>query len=374
MMENLPNPEMACEGDMPELLNFLHRVFCERTPDHARFEDISPDLFQHSEEKARRILVLRDEERIIAAAGSHPLTLNIAGCKISATGLGQVATAPEMTGRGCMTRLLEASIARMEEEGAAVSWLGGRRDRYGRFGWEYILSGYNYSMSEKIGRSADDSLQVSQEKCADALMTEGMFVMRESCVYASDSLVNYSVRMTRKSGELFVAHGHGSTSPVAWAVVFPAEKRIAEYCGSIEGVLKIVKTAAVRLGGVTTFVSPVDKGLNERLRAESSGVGFAGQMLLVVSVKKTVEQYSPYINSRLPSGFGVTLRMRLPGGGHEDANIGSGGTVVELDRRSMARLLFGPERATDIPGVDPGLVQLDAILPLPFCIPFLFAV
>lgn len=374
MMDNLPHPEMAHRGDLPELLDFLHRVFSERTPGHARFEDISPDLFRDSEEKAGRFLVLRDEGRIVAAAGSHPSTLNIAGCKISAIGLGQVATVPEMTGRGGMTRLLNATIARMKEEGAAVSWLGGRRDRYGRFGWEYILSGYNYSISEKIGHSADDSFLVSQEKCEDAVITEDMFAMRASCVYVSDSLENYSVRITRKAGELFMAHGRNSSSPVAWAVASPAEKRIVEYSGAVEGIVKIVKTAAVRLGGVSAFVSPVDKGLNERLRSESSGVGFAGQMLLVVSIRKTVEQYAPYIEARLPKGFGVTLRMSLPGGGFEEADIGSGGAVVELDRKSMVRLLFGPERATDIPGVDPSLVQLDTIFPLPFCIQPLFSV
>ena len=78
--------------------------------------------------------------------------------------------------------------------------------------------------------------------------------------------------------------------------------------------------------------------------------------------------------ARLPKGFGVTLRMSLPGGGFEEADIGSGGAVVELDRKSMVRLLFGPERATDIPGVDPSLVQLDTIFPLPFCIQPLFSV
>lgn len=198
--------------------------------------------------------------------------------------------------------------------------------------------------------------------------------MRASCVYVSDSLENYSVRITRKAGELFMAHGRNSSSPVAWAVASPAEKRIVEYSGAVEGIVKIVKTAAVRLGGVSAFVSPVDKGLNERLRSESSGVGFAGQMLLVVSIRKTVEQYAPYIEARLPKGCGVTLRMSLPGGGFEEADIGSGGAVVELDRKSMVRLLFGPERATDIPGVNPSLVQLDTIFPLPFCIQPLFSV
>ena len=368
-----PHPEKATMADMPELLDFLYGTFTANNPTHPRFEWLYPDMFL-DEEKAGRHLVLRSGGRIVSSVGTYPMNLNIAGCEVSIAGVGQVATAPEMMGRGCMSRLLEASITRMEEEGAALSWLAGRHDRYGRFGWEYVFRGYNYSFIEKIGRSADDSLEVTQEKGADAAMTGELFAMRGSNSHISDTISSYSVLMRRSDAELWVARRRGSAGPVAWAIVFPGAKRLAEYCGAADGVMRLVKIAAVRFSGAGLFVSSADKELNERMRAESSGMTFGGQMLLVVSIGKVLEQYAPYINSRLPAGFGATFRMRLPGGRCEEASIGGGGAVVELDRKLMARLLFGPERATQIPGVGSDLAPLDTVLPLPCSVPDLYHV
>ncbi len=366
-------PEKATLADMPELLDFLKGVFSANNPTHPRFEWLYPDMFL-DEGKAGRHLVLRRGGKIVSSVGTYPLTLNTAGCKVTIAGVGQVATSPEMAGRGCMSQLLEASIARMEEEGVALSWLSGRHDRYGRFGWEFVFRGYNHSFIEKIGRTADDSFHVTQEKCTDAVMTDELFAMRGSNSYISDTMANYSVVMQRSEAELWVARPRGSSEPVAWTIVFPGAKKLAEYCGTVDGILHLVKVAAVRFGGASVFASPADKDLNERLRAESSGMTFGGHMLLVVSIKKTLEQYTPYINSRLPAGFGATLRMRLPGGRCEEASIGGGGPVVELDRKLMARLLFGPERATQVPGVGRDLASLDTVLPLPCSLPDLYHV
>lgn len=87
-----------------------------------------------------------------------------------------------------------------------------------------------------------------------------------------------------------------------------------------------------------------------------------------------MENYAPLLQQRTPSGFGVTLRMQLPNGSYEDANIGCGGKIVELDRKRMVRLLFGAERATTIPGVPEDLHELNTLFPLPFTMPDLFRV
>ena len=318
--------------------------------------------------------MIRREGKIVSSIGTYPETINVAGCEVSMFGLGQIATATEMTGRGYMTQLLLASIARMEQEGAAVAWLAGQHDRYARFGWEYVFSHFSYHIAEKMGRTAGDSLQVSSEIAAESTQIPELLAMRGDCAYVSDKPTNYLLRAKRHATEMWIAHTRNSEKPVAWAVIAPGAKRIMDFRGSVDGIVHIAKTAAVRFGGIDIPVSPADKGLNETLRACGTGMGMGGQMLLVVSAKKAIEQYAPYINARLPEGAGATLRMRLPNGSVEEVDIGKGGKVIELDRRQTSRMLFGPERATEIPSVPPDLTWLNTIFPLPCFLPPLFHV
>lgn len=358
-------PESACADDIPELLDFLYGIFTANNPTHPRFEDLYPDLLAVDGDKPARHYVMRRDGKIVSSIGTYPMTMNVAGCKVSMHGLGQVATAPEMTGRGYMTQMLLAAIARMEQEGAAVSWLSGRHDRYARFGWEYVFSNFTYHVSEKIGRTVDDSLQVSSEKGSESTQLPELLAMQGDCSFISDHPANYAMRIRRQDSELWIAHTRDSSKPVAWAAIAPAAKRMLDFRGSVDGIMYIAKTAAVRFGGIDISVNPADRGLNERLRAQSTGVGMAGQMLLVVSIKKTIEQYAPYINARLPEGAGATLRMKLPDGSAEEVDVGKGGKVIEMDRKLMCRMLFGPERATEIPSVPPNMTWLNTVFPLP---------
>ena len=366
--------EKAIAQDIPELLDFVCNTFRADNPGHPRFEALYPDLFLPTDEKAGRHLILRQNGKIISCIGSYPMTLNIAGCKILSAGIGQVSTAAEMKGRGCMSQLLVDSILRMEQEGVALSWLGGRHDRYARYGWETVGTDFNYQYQGTAVRQVNETFLVSQSAGRETEISESMFAMRKQGTTVDDTLENYRVRLGRSDSEVWVAHTKTSDEPVAWAVLFPQSRRVADFCGSVEGVVQIVKSAAFRLGSMSITVSAADCGLNERLRMECIYMGFPAQSLLVVSLKNTMEQYAPLVAKRLPAGFGVTLKMNREDGSSEQVDLGAGGKVVELDRKRMARMLFGPERATDVPGVSPTLTELNTLFPLPFTLPELFHV
>lgn len=366
--------EVASTQDLPELLDLLYGIFLAGNPEHPRFEALYPDLFVETEAAAQRHLIIRQKDRIVSCIGTYPMTLAIAGCRVAVAGLGQVCTDPSMKGRGCMSQLLTASVERMEREGIAVSWLAGRHDRYGRFGWETVASGLTYSFVGSATRTTDASLLVAQSAHREATLTDAMIALRNSTTTVEDTPENYAIRMHRNLGEVWVAHTLKSEAPVAWAVVFPNNRRIGDFYGSIDGILQLVRSAALKLGSVQITVSPAEQGLSEKLRSECAQMSFGASSLLVVSLKKVLENYAPLLQKRMPPGFGVTLRMQLPNGSYEEADIGSSGKIVELDRKRMARLLFGPERATSIPGVPEDLYELNTLFPLPFTLPELFHV
>lgn len=327
-----------------------------------------PDLFTPTAEAVGRHQIIRKAGRIVACLGTYPAVLRIAGCRVPVAGLGQVATAPDMQGRGYLSQLLEAAGRRMEEEGIAVCWLSGRHDRYGRHGWETVQNSYAFTFRGNALRNMDENLLVSSAPGSAAEITEAMFAMRHTATCVEDTIERYRLRLGRNQAEVWTAHQRKTDAVAAWAVVYPAITKIVDYCGSTDGIVQIVKSVALRYDIASIQPSSTEKGLLERLRATCVSMGFGSQMLRVVSLARTLEAYRPLIDAAMPAGCGATLRMTRRESPAEEVILGTGGRTVELDDKRMARLLFGPERACDVPGVPADFHWLNAVFPLPFTI------
>jgi len=77
-----------------------------------------------------------DGDEMIGMIGAYPFDVRMAGVDFRATCVGQVGTPSEHRGRGVMSALLTAATAKMDAE-VDFAWLGGDRQRYGRFGWAF---------------------------------------------------------------------------------------------------------------------------------------------------------------------------------------------------------------------------------------------
>ena len=171
------NIELARPDDLPELLDFLYAAFRAGNPDHPRFEALFPDLVAPTAEAMARHQIIRKGGRIVSCVGTYPMTVRIAGCRVPAAGLGQVSTAPDMQGHGFMTQLLAAAGRRMEEEGAAVSWLGGRHDRYGRHG----VASLPQIPSSEMMRQRPPRPDQAAPSPSDLRSAKGMLLHRNQC-------------------------------------------------------------------------------------------------------------------------------------------------------------------------------------------------
>lgn len=121
-------------GDFPAVVAFLDAVFGEARPhDFAR---MLPARYRPTAAHMRHQLAARDGPRILGLLGLFPLRWHLGTRSLSIGGVGGVGVACEHRGRGLMGRLLDRATALAREEGCALLWLAGQRQRYLRHGFE----------------------------------------------------------------------------------------------------------------------------------------------------------------------------------------------------------------------------------------------
>ena len=292
------NIDFAHAGDRAELLDFLHAVFLRNNPQHPRFEDLFPELFDDTDEAMGRHAVVREGGRIAACVGMYRMTLRIAGCEVPFAGIGQVSTGAGFLGRGFMSALLERQLARARDEGAAFAWLGGRHDRYRRFGFETAGLVFHY------GLDARSTCEIPQTRLVDRLpgapadgLPEALHALRER---TGDILVEpratYLRRLRRRRWEAWTATPSGAAAPDAWALFDPERKTLDELSGDPDGCLEIVAALARRADGdVFATLSPSNRALSEGLRRACRWVSPASNMLSVLDLDRLLAAYAPLI-------------------------------------------------------------------------------
>ena len=330
--------ERATAKDRSELLSFLLGVFRAGRPDHPPFEDIYPDLFLEDDEVLGRHAIIREDGRIVACVGTYLIPVQLGGCRVMTAGLGQVATAPAVCGKGCMTALINHELDRCRDEGALVAWLGGRRDRYAHFGFDDTGLLYDYWLDAHSTRDIPRARTVRHvEATAPDAITPALFALRERT--ANSALVpleTFQLQMTRLGFqfEIWSAFPEGAEEPDAWAVIDVKNNRIQEWCGSAEGRLEIAHAYCAEKHGVRRLESPADAEMNRLLHNLSVHISPTSRTLAVLNARDLLDALAPFV----PPDF------VLP----ENAK--------PLD---LPHLLFGPGRDTaDLPFYVPGIFHV----------------
>jgi len=131
------------------LLRLLERGFGH---EEGFFQREIPQWYADPEVCCTTSYVVESSAGVVAHAGLYPIEITAAGVSYKVGGIGAVVTAPEERGRGHMSRLLQHLITTMRQEGYALSWLDGDRQRYNSYGWE--LAGLVYDLTISL-RSLD---------------------------------------------------------------------------------------------------------------------------------------------------------------------------------------------------------------------------
>lgn len=361
--------EPAKAGDLHELLAFLLAAFRTNSPQHPPFEDLYPDLFAATDEAMGRHLVIREASRIVACVGTYPMDLRIGPCRLRVAGIGQVACAPDLRGGGRMSALLDATVARLPELGCPLSWLGGRHDRYARWGWE--LAGTALRCGMDVHSIGTPPAGWHAEAVSDpSALPDDLWPLRASQpVHEELPHAAWLTKLRRGQTAVWVARRDGSPESGAFAAIRQDGISLQEWGGAEEGLHAILAAAAGRYGAVSaTFVPTLDPA-SALLWSRSTWVSGALSNLLVVDLPALWAAFAPVLQERVPPGVGAMLVMAGRDRELGHVTVGHGGERLVLDRLGMARLLFGPTAPSALLGLPPRLRWLDQVFPLPFRMP-----
>lgn len=131
-----------------ELLSLMNTVFSKKNKRIMDFTVELPKMCVKDDEHMQKHVGLFEEGKMCAALGVYPLPVLIGKEELLFSTVGNVATLPEYEGLGYMTKLLDFAMSELEVIGADASRLGGNRQRYNRYGYEYGGALYNYVFSE----------------------------------------------------------------------------------------------------------------------------------------------------------------------------------------------------------------------------------
>ena len=141
-------------ADYDQLIALLNGVFTRHNGYEQDFEKMLPKMCVRDDVHMGKHFGIFEENQLVACIGVYPLETVVAGETLLFSTMGNIATHWEHTGKGYMSKLIEAALQELKAIGADASRLGGNRQRYNRFGFEscgQILS-FTFNKDTLAGR------------------------------------------------------------------------------------------------------------------------------------------------------------------------------------------------------------------------------
>ncbi|MDE2664828.1 MAG: GNAT family N-acetyltransferase [Acidobacteriota bacterium] len=295
------------------------------------------------------------------------------GCALPVSMICAVATDPERRRRGAASRIMEDAVEAMAARGDAFGllWTGPARDFYRRLGWEVVGSnGWAYQVEPQLagrfeqllpvrpfqgGTDLDRIIEIHEGQPRRLTRTQAEYL---TLLSLPKSEVWVAEEKGRVEGYLVVARAYNKSGVVEWGGT----------SGALSSLLARVlpEPAGERM---QVFVPLPDNPMTELLTGRgcrtripmeiADGCGL--KMVRILSLGNLLQQLSPCLKSRLTGCAGqVSLSVRETGervdlrwdgtdlevGGGRSSSPQDGGQ--ELSLRQAARLVFGPEKPSQI--------------------------
>lgn len=135
--------------DFDELINLIDSVFGFPSERTEGFLSLLPKLYKRDE--PNNIVIERDGE-LVGAVGLFRREIKVGDETLVSMGIGNVACRGDLRGSGIMTKLMTSAVEEIKASDADLSDLGGRRHRYGHFGYECAGRVYNFRIRPDFAR------------------------------------------------------------------------------------------------------------------------------------------------------------------------------------------------------------------------------
>ncbi len=144
-------------SDYDALLALLNAVFTRQNGFQMDFEKQLPKMCVRDDVHMGMHMGIFEDGKLVSCIGVYPLEAVVAGEKLMFSTMGNIATHWDYTGRGYMSKLIDAAQQELEDIGADASRLGGNRQRYGRYGFESCgqVMQFTFAKNTLAGRFTD---------------------------------------------------------------------------------------------------------------------------------------------------------------------------------------------------------------------------
>ncbi len=129
-----------------DLMDFMNYVF-GFNGNSSDFKKLLPKLYARDCDPCYANYVVTEDGKLKAAIGAFDSVLNVNGEQLVCRGIGNVAVHPYSRSKGYMIDCMNMALSDMIRDGVDFSILGGRRQRYGYFGFDAIGAEYNVSIN-----------------------------------------------------------------------------------------------------------------------------------------------------------------------------------------------------------------------------------
>ncbi len=317
--------------------------------------------------------VVSEGGRIFSHAAMAHRELREHGCALPISMICAVATDPERRRRGAASRIMEDATQAMAARGDAFGllWTGPARDFYRRLGWEVVGSnGWAYQVEPRLAGRFEQALTVRAfqaetdlERIIEIHEAQPRRLTRPQAEYRTllglpNSEVWVAVEKGQPEGYLVVARAHNKSGVVEWG-------------GTSRALSSLLARVLPEPAGerMQVFVPLPDNPMTELLTGRgchtripmevADGCGL--KMVRILSLANLMRQLSPHLEKRLTGCSGqVSLRVRETGErvdlkwDGDNLEVGGGRSrdprngAQELSLRQAARLVFGPEKPSQV--------------------------
>lgn len=364
-------------ADFDEAMDFLNLVFsmAHRPHDFAR---MLPVLYRRTDEHMGCNRGIRENGRLRAVVGVFPMTWSVGPATLRVAGIGGVAVHPADRGSGYMSALMTHIVEHIRADGYQLSWLGGQRQRYQNFGYEFAGTGLQLALNRRNLKSLPETpppVEFERLDPADAAAVHAIHGFQaRNAAHTVRMDADFALRCVSWQNEPWVTRTPDGRV-LAYVIASPDGRFVTEGGAANDDTLfGIVCAWAQARDNVTIELSPFAPGLVSLFGAlaESLTLRPCGNWLIAdwPAVVRALLQ-ARAAATPLPNGQVV---IDVTGAGRLALTVNDGVASCELTKTPAAltvaplvatRLLFGPLRPSLVVPLPAQAALLDAWCPLP---------
>ena len=164
-----------------DLMDFLNYVF-GFDGDGEDFKKTLPKLYNPECDPCHANYVVTENGKLKAAIGAFDSDVSVGGEVLHCRGIGNVAVHPYSRSKGYMIDCMNRALEGMKADGVDYSILGGRRQRYGYFGFDNLGTEYRVSVNRNnmryiFGKEPFVDLELHRVEAEDAELLDQMYAL-----------------------------------------------------------------------------------------------------------------------------------------------------------------------------------------------------